>query len=144
MDRSRGQADASRGQADTLNALNRAETNIISHDKGASTYLGVRDMKWPVEMTDGVECHMDTSTGQTDAPCIETDMIMAADTPQIVRIPQRKKKPQNSPMDATRTAPDGPNGIGDHADRSSMPMDVHSIRNKRETAEIKMGNIRMD
>ena len=126
-DRSRGQADALRGQADALNASNRAETNVISHDK---------------EMTDGVGCHADTSTEQTDAPCVETDAITAADTPQIVRIPRRKKKPPNSPMDATRTAPDGPNGIGDHADRSSVPTDVHSIGNKRETAENETETIR--
>ena len=40
-------------------------------------------------------------------------------------------------------APDGPNGVGDHADRFSMPTDVHSIGNKRETAEIETENIRM-
>ena len=36
---------------------------------------------------DGSRDHTDVSTGQTDAPCVETDAITAADTPQIVRIP---------------------------------------------------------
>ncbi|KIM58353.1 hypothetical protein SCLCIDRAFT_28137, partial [Scleroderma citrinum Foug A] len=142
-DRSRGQTDGSRTQTDTPSMSNGGATAVVSHSDDGGTYLGVRDAKRPVEMTDGVGCHADTSTGQTDAPCVETDAITAADTPQIVRIPRRKKKPPNSPMDATRMAPDGPNGVGDHADRSSVPTDVHSIGNKRETAEIETGNVRM-
>ena len=122
---------------------NGGATAVVSHSDDGGTYLGVRDTKRLVEMTDGIGCHTDTSTGQMDAPCIKTDVITAADTPQIVRIPRRKKKPPNSPMDATRTAPDSPNGVGDHADRSSMPTDVHSIGNKRETAGIETGNVRM-
>ena len=94
MDGPNGQADGSRGSADALNALNRAETEVIGR---AGTYLSVGDAKCLVKETDGVGCHMDASTGQTDAPSVETNAIKPENDPETISIPRKKVKPQNPP-----------------------------------------------
>jgi len=128
-------ADASRGSTDALSALNNAEMAGMSDGEGAGTYLGVGDAKCVVNTMDGVGSRTDASTGPTDVPCVATHANIPANATQIVSIPQKKAKPPDSPFGTTRTAPDEPNGVGDHTDGSSRCTDVHSIGNGRETAE---------
>jgi len=88
-----------------------------------------------VNTTDGVGSWTDTSTGPTDVPCAATHANIPANATQIVSIPRKKAKPPDSPFGTTRTAPDEPNGVGDHMDGSSRRTDAHSVGNGRETAE---------
>ena len=94
---SSSQVDALRGQPDASNVLNRAETNIISHGKGVSTYLGIGDAKRLVNETDGTGIHADTPTGQMQALSIETEGIKSANETENIRKCQTESEMQNSP-----------------------------------------------
>ena len=59
-----GQVDGSRGLVDALNVLNRAETEVIGHGEGMSTYLGPGDAKCLVLETDGTRNHWTHRIGQ--------------------------------------------------------------------------------
>ena len=96
-DGSRSQADRSRAWTDTLNMSNSAETAVISHGESVSTYLGVRDAKCAVLETDGVGCHADASTGQTDASSVETDAVIPTNETEIVSTRQNSPKMPNLP-----------------------------------------------
>ena len=92
--RSKGQSDVLRGSTDllrvwtdTLNVSDSAETAVVSHGKGAGTYLGTGDVKCAIYETDGVGSHTDTSTGQTDAPSIKMNAIKPANESETVRLP---------------------------------------------------------
>ena len=97
MDVLSSQADVLRGQTDTPIMSNGAEMVRMSCGDEAGTYLGIRDTKLIILEMVGIRDHADASTGQVDAPSVETD----ADTPvnelQIVRGPQNVLKTQNSP-----------------------------------------------
>jgi len=128
-------ADASRGSTDALSASNNAEMAGMSDGEGAGTYLGVGGAKCVVNATDGDGSRTDASTGPTDVPCVATHANIPANATQIVSIPRKKAKPPDSPFGTTSTAPDEPNGVGDHTDGSSRRTDAHSVGNGRETAE---------
>jgi len=128
-------ADASRGSTDALSTSNNAEMAGMSDGEGAGTYLGVGGTKCIVNATDGVGSRTDASTGPTDVPCVATHANIPANATQIVSIPRKKAKPPDSPFGTTRTAPDEPNGVGDHTDGLSRCTDAHSVGNGRETAE---------
>ena len=95
--RPEGQSDGSRGSVDTLNALNRAETEVIGHGEGASTYLGPGDAKCLVLETDSTRNHTDTSNRSTDVPSIETDADISANKTVNIRKRQMSSTPRNSP-----------------------------------------------
>jgi len=135
-------ADASRGSTDALSMSNNAEMAGMSDGEGAGTYLGVGGAKCVVNATDGVGSRMDVSTGPTDVPCVATHANIPANATQIVSIPRKKAKPPDSPFGTTRTAPDEPNGVGDHMDGSNRRTDAHSVGNGRETAENEAESIR--
>ena len=86
-DRLRGQLDASRGQPNALNALNRAETEVIGHGEGTSTYLGPGDTKCLILETDGTRNHTDTSNRSMEVPSVEMDGKRSANTMENVSIP---------------------------------------------------------
>jgi len=133
-DASSFQADASRGLTDTLSASNNAEMAGMSNGEGAGTYLGVGGAKCVVNATDGVGSRTDASTGPTDVPCVATHANIPANATQIVSIPRKKAKPPDSPFGTTRTAPDEPNGVGDHTDGSSGRTDASCVGTDAITA----------
>ena len=59
----------------------------MRHGEGAGTYLGAGDAKCDVKQMDGIGNHVDTLSGHSDMPSIETDTDMAANASQIVRTP---------------------------------------------------------
>jgi len=86
-DVSNGQTDASRGLTDVLRTSDRAGTADISDGEGAETYLGVRDAKRVVNVTDGIGSHADMSSGHWDMQNVEADVVTTANTSDIVSIP---------------------------------------------------------
>ena len=141
-DWSEGQADVLRGWTDTPDASNNAETNVMDHGESASMYLRVRDAKRVVVETDGTGTHADVSTRQGEVPSVELDAIKPVNATEIVRMPQMKPKLPDSPMEAAWQRSHEPNSIGDHADRSSMPTEVHNIGYDTEMAASETVNIR--
>ena len=139
----RGLADGSGAQPDAPSVLNDAEMVCVSHGEGAGTYLGTGDAKRGITETDGVGIHADASTGQTDAPSVETNAIKPENDPETISIPRMKEKPPDLPMETTRGHPDEPDGCGNPADMSSICTDTHSIGVGTETAEIETGNVRI-
>jgi len=115
----------------------------MSDSEGAKTYPGVGGTKHTVDMTDGVGSYTDASSGHTDMPSIQTNTIMIANETEVVSIPRMKLKPPDSPTEAARMAPDEPNSLGNHADRSNVHTDVQSGRHGRETAAYETKNIEM-
>ena len=81
-----GQADGSRGLANALNTLNRAETEVIGHGEGASMYLGPGDAKCLVLEMDSARNHMDMSNRSMDVPSVETDRNKSANTTENISI----------------------------------------------------------
>ena len=86
-DRSSSQTDALRGLTDAPSISNKAETEVISHGEGVSTYLSAGGANCIVEKTDGIGSYTDASTGQTDAPNVKMDALIPANETQNVRIP---------------------------------------------------------
>ena len=125
--------DGARCQTDASRASNRPEMAVVSHNEGAGTYLGAGGAKGDVEVTDGVERHVHMSTGHGDVPGIETKAIIPANATQSVRIPRKKTKPPDLPVEAAICAPDEPNGRRDHTDRSSAHTDAQSLGTETET-----------
>ena len=136
------QVDVLRGWTDTPDASNNAETNVMDHGESVSTYLKVRDTKRVVVETDGIGSHADMPTRQMDTPRVETDANIAENTTENVRLPRKKDKPPNLPVEASRGHPDEPDGCGNHADALSAHMDSHCIGNETETAANGTGNVR--
>ena len=136
------QADAPRAQMDAPSTLNKAETDVMDHGDGVGTYLSVGDSKRNVRETDGVGSHADMPTRQTDTPRVETDMNIAANTTENVRLPRKMDKPPNLPVEASRGHPDEPDSCRNHADASSARTDSHCIGNEMETAANGTGNVR--
>ncbi|KIM54280.1 hypothetical protein SCLCIDRAFT_31227 [Scleroderma citrinum Foug A] len=141
-DMSRGWMDELRGQADGLSTSNSAGTECMSHGDNAETYLSVGDAKHLVKETDGVESHVDVSTGHGDIPNVETNANSPAKAPDNVSIPQKKDKPPNLPIRTAKRPPDEPDGHRNLVDTSSVYTDTHSIGNKTERAGNKSKNIR--
>ena len=148
MDESSGKVDMLQGltdrsgvQMDDPSAPNKAETTGISHRDDAGTYLRVADVKRPVYETDGTGTHVGTLTGQMDASSIETNTVIPANMPENIRSSQKKAKPPDLPVEASRRHPDEPDGCGNHADASSAHMDSHCIGNGTEMAENDSRNV---
>ncbi|KIM53216.1 hypothetical protein SCLCIDRAFT_32076 [Scleroderma citrinum Foug A] len=139
---SSSQADAPRAQMDAPSTLNKAETDVMDHGDGVGTYLSIGDSKHDVREMDGVGSHADMLTGQTDTPHVETDANLAANVKENVRLPRKKDKPPNLPVEASRGHPDEPDGCGNHADASSARTDSHCIGNEMEMAANRTGNVR--
>ena len=133
-DASKGLADVSRARADASNASNRAETDGMSCDEGAGTYLSVRDAKRVVHATDGVPSHADASTGHGDVPCVVTDAYITATATEIISSPRKRPKPPDLPSGPAKWTPDVPDGCRSHADTSSVHMDAYCIGNDTTTA----------
>jgi len=133
-DASKGQADVSRGLTDALNVSIRAEMDGMSNCEGAGTYLGAEGVKRVINTTVGIGSHADASNGHMDVPSIQTNALTTANTPDVVSTPPRRKKPPDSPMDAEKHAPDGPNGCGSHVDGSTVRMHASCVGNGTKTA----------
>ena len=110
-DVSTGQADRSGRQADALDGSNKAEMAGMSHGDGARTYLGTRDTKHGVKVTDGIGSHADTSSGIGDVPRVGMAVNRSANVPENVRIPQEQAKLPDSPMEAAKQHSDDANGF---------------------------------
>ena len=148
-DVSEGLTDVSRGLVDGLQELTdpsheskRAETAMLGCGDRSSMYLGPGDAKHLVNETDGTGIHADRSTGQMDTPSVETNVIKPANKSETVRLPRKKRKPPDLPVEAARCTPGGSDGLRDHADASSVYMDMHSIGDKTETAGNQVRNVR--
>ena len=141
-DWSSGHADGLRGQMDTPSVLNRAEMVRLGHREGAWMYLSIGDVKRPVYETDGARSHADVLNMSMDAPSVETDTLMPTNEPEIVRIPRKKLKPPDLPVEAAICAPDKSDGCGNHMDVSSVRMDGHSDGDETETPVNETDNVR--
>ena len=86
-DGSRGLTDGSGAQTDASNVSNKAETASISHGDDVSTHLATGDANHSIEVTDGIESHMDTSNRSMDIPSIENHTRMARNEMQNIRMP---------------------------------------------------------
>ena len=101
---------------------------------GSSTYLGPGDAKRLVNETDGTGIHTDRSTGQADAPSVQTKAIKPAKVTETISIPRKKVKPPDLPIETARGHPDKLNGCGNLVDTSSICKDGHSDGDETETA----------
>ena len=99
------------------------------------TYLATGDARCIVCEMDGLAGHVDTLTGQTDAPSIKTDARISANEPESVSIPREKAKPPDLPMGTTRGHPDEPDSCGNLAEGLTTHADTQSVGDERETAE---------
>ena len=138
-----GQADVLRGWTDTLMVSNNAVTTGLSHCDDVSTYLGAGGVKCSIWETDGVESQTDILSGHPDTPSVKTNPTKPTNETANVRLPRKKVKPPDSPISATRRAPDEPNSDGDLTEGLTVHMDGHSIETETEMAENRRGNIRM-
>ena len=86
-DESRGQADGTTGETDASNASNKPEMAVVSHSEGAGTYLGARDTKHVIEVSDGIGSHADTSSGHGNVLSVETHAIKPENKMANVSIP---------------------------------------------------------
>ena len=136
------QMDRSCMQTDAPSALNRPEMVCVSHGEGARTYLGTGDAKCWVDETDSIGSHMDVPSRHGDILSIETKMNTPANAPDTIRIPRKKSKLPDLPMETTRGRPDEPNGCRNHVDGSSARMDAHTAEDKMESAVNKTVNVR--
>ena len=143
VDRSRGPTDVLRSWTDTLNMSNSAGTAGLGHSDDLGMYLSITDAKRVVLEMDYDECHVDASTRQTDVLSVKMDSRIPANTLANIRIPRKKKKSPNSPMEAARPCSDKPDGCRDHAEGSSAHTRGHSIGNEREMAANEMDSIRI-
>ena len=123
--------------------LNKAETAVMSHRDGVSTYLGVGDAKHVVKEMDGVESHADVSTGHEDIPNVKTNVNRPAKAPDSISIPRKWIKPPDLPSQGARTPPDEPNGIRNRMDTFSIRTDAYTVGNRMEMPANKTENIRM-
>ena len=143
VDGSRGPTDGSEAKTDASDASNSTEMAGMSCGNDAGTYLIAGDAKRSVEVTDGVGSHADAPSGDRDVPSVQTKAIKPEKATETISIPQKKLKPPDLPGQSTEWHPDKPDGCGNHQNMLSMHTDVHCIGNERETAKIKMGNVRM-
>jgi len=90
-DLSSGQADESKGQADTLNVSYNAKTAGVSDDDRGGMYLGTRDAKRAVDETDGIGSHADTLSGHRDALNASNGAVMGS-----MRCGDRKTAPRHA------------------------------------------------
>ena len=93
------------------------------------TYLGGGDAKRGVDTTNGIGSHTAMLSRHWDMPSVEMNMIMPANTPEIVRMPRKKNNPPDSPIEAAMQPSDGLNGVRDHTDGLSTRKDMHCIEN---------------
>ena len=135
-DGSRSQADRSRAWMDTLNMSYSAETAVMGHGEGADTYLGVRDVTRAVHEMDGIGSH-------TDTPSVETNANKPADADAIIRIPRKKEKLPDIPVEAAWQHSDEPNGFGDATDVSSVSTDGPSVETETEMPANIRRNVRI-
>ena len=119
---------------DTLEVLNNAEIDHMSHGKGLSMYLSVGDAKHIVLKTDGDGSHANTSSGRGNVLGVETHVIKPENETANIRLPRKKVKPPDIPIGPARAAPNEPDGHGNLADTSSVYTDAHSIGNESETS----------
>ena len=82
------------------------------------TYLGIGDVKHAVFETDGVRSHADMPTGHGEAPSVESNTTKPVNAMEIVRTPQKKSKPPDSPIVTAKQRSDSPNSVADHTDGS--------------------------
>ena len=87
MDVSKGLPDGTGAQMDASNASNEPEMAIVSHSEGAGMYLGARDAKHVIEVTDGIGSHADTLSGCRNVLSIETHVIKPENKMANVSIP---------------------------------------------------------
>ena len=124
-------------------AVNKAET--VSRDliEPKSPDPPTRGASGSANKSDGLRGHADTSTGQTDAPCIETDVDTSENASRNVRNHQNSPKTKNLPMEAARRHSNESNACRDQTDVSSRRTDTHCVGIEMETAETDAKNIRM-
>ena len=134
--------DGARCQTDASRASNRPETAVVSHSEGAGMYLGAGGVKGDVEVTDGIEHHVHTSTGHGAVPSVKTKVIIPANAVENISIPQKKVKLPDLPIETARGHPDKLNGCRNLADMSSICMDGHSDGDETETTVNETESIR--
>jgi len=101
-DASSGHRDALSVETDAPNVSNHTGTTGISHGDKPNTYLGAGGVKRGVDATDGIESHTDASTGQEDAHSVETNTLMATNTPETVSTRPTEPKPPDPPTKAAQ------------------------------------------
>ena len=141
-DAARGQADVSRYWTDTLIVSDSAEMAVMSDSEGAGTYPGIRDVKHLILEMDGARNHADMSSGCGNILSVETHAIKPTNETANIRLPHKKVKPPNIPVEAAWQHSDEPNGFGDATDALSMPTDGPSIEMEMEMPANETQNIR--
>ena len=133
VDVSTGYADVLRVWTDTLDVPSSTETASVSQGDDAETYLGIGDVKHAVFEMDGVRSHADTPTGHGEAPSVKSNTTKPVNVMEIVRTPQKKSKPPDSPIATAKQRSDSLNSIADHTDGSRECTDAQSVGNVMET-----------
>ena len=95
----------------------------------ALAYLGGGDAKCGVDAMNGIGSHTDVLSRHWDVPSIKANTITPANTLEIIRMPQKKNNPPDSPIEAAMQPSDGPNSVRDHTDGLSAQKDMHCIEN---------------
>ena len=112
---------------------NHTGTTGISHGDEPNTYLGAGGAKCGVDATDGIESHMDASTGQEDAHSVETNVLTATNAPETVSTRPTEPKPPDPPTKAAHSCANEPNGCSNCTDRLTVQADAPNALNGAET-----------
>ena len=130
---SEGQTEMSRARTDAPNALNKAETLVVSYGDESDTYLSIRDANHTVDETDGPESHADALNGHTDAHSIGTDARKPENARENVRNTRNELKRPASPSGDAKRDVDETDGLGGHADRSNGQTDAPCVQTDAST-----------
>ena len=93
--------------------------------------------------TDGVGSQTDVSIWHGDVLSVETDMYRPANETANIRLPCKKVKLPDIPVEDARCTPDESDGRGNHMDASSIRTDGHSDGDESETSANIRINVRM-
>ena len=97
VDKLRGQANESRGQADALTVLNTCKMVAMSDGGGTDARSDAEGVRHCGAEPDGHASRLDMSSGHVDMPNIRNDMNMTADTKETIStVPQMQNLPVNA------------------------------------------------
>ncbi|KIM66639.1 hypothetical protein SCLCIDRAFT_21798 [Scleroderma citrinum Foug A] len=142
VDASTGQTDTSSIEMDAVIPTNTMEIVSIPQRKQKLPDSPVDNTRTAPDEPNGIGSHTDALSGPMDIPSVEMNTGMPAKAPENISITQKKDKPPNLHMEATRQCSNESNACGDQTDMLIACMDTHTIGDETKTAENGRGDVR--
>ena len=130
-DKSRSQANESRGQAAASTVLNTCETSSMGDGDGTGARLDARGARRDGAGPDGHANRSDVSSGHVDVPGIRNGINTTADATETISTRQNAQQMQNLPINAGRRDKVESRS---HAGMPNMRVDTHGIAIHANTA----------